>query len=375
MYCIEIWGKLSNIWVPTKWTFRWHETKINFSNFQLFLSRVMHMATRDTGSLWLIDEAPIEEITRALLPSKDQVVLHYFHHRHGMGETSSASRKALMKVALFWSCAGIPTTGVAQAGAKMSKLVKAFNDLKELWMYSMNTETSCGWDFQGRPPRNLRPRTLLFSPVQWADVKAKEKVFLRSQRGIIEGWNWPHESKKVKLVKRRTLLNWLQEREDTNSAKLTGKAEILSQNSSSPVSTTSSPSRKFQSLKKLSPRIFVKEFDLISTRDRKKLSVRAASNVNVRSYLSSSWNRHREYGGLERPAHRARIAGRKQAVKKSWNCGTRRYSRGWSCNENCFRLSLAIRRTASPSHSQRKITQSSFLTDTNVGCSGLAPSV
>ncbi|KAG0728126.1 hypothetical protein GWK47_033142 [Chionoecetes opilio] len=49
-----------------------------------------------------------------------------------MGKTASGSRKAVVEEVLpFWSRAGIPTTTVIHAGTKLSKLVKAYNDLKK----------------------------------------------------------------------------------------------------------------------------------------------------------------------------------------------------------------------------------------------------
>ncbi|KAG0711002.1 hypothetical protein GWK47_021646 [Chionoecetes opilio] len=86
------------------------------------------MATRAASNLWLINKAPIDEITGARLPSKEQVL----HHHREMGKTASGSRKAVVEEVLpFWSRAGIPTTTVIHAGTKLSKLVKAYNDLKK----------------------------------------------------------------------------------------------------------------------------------------------------------------------------------------------------------------------------------------------------
>ncbi|KAG0710354.1 hypothetical protein GWK47_022985 [Chionoecetes opilio] len=83
-------------------------------------------------NLWLIDKAPIDEITGARLPSKEQVLLRYYHHHREMRKTASGSRKAVVEEVLpFWSRAGIPTTTVIHAGRKLSKLVKAYNDLKK----------------------------------------------------------------------------------------------------------------------------------------------------------------------------------------------------------------------------------------------------
>ncbi|KAG0714202.1 hypothetical protein GWK47_014556 [Chionoecetes opilio] len=41
---------------------------------------VINMATRAASNLWMIDKAPIDEFTGARLPSKEQVLLRYYHH-------------------------------------------------------------------------------------------------------------------------------------------------------------------------------------------------------------------------------------------------------------------------------------------------------
>ncbi|KAG0705274.1 hypothetical protein GWK47_024518 [Chionoecetes opilio] len=59
-------------------------------------------------------------------------LLPRYHHHREMGKTASGSRKAVVEEVLpFWSRAGIPTTTVIHAGTKLSKLVKAYNDLKK----------------------------------------------------------------------------------------------------------------------------------------------------------------------------------------------------------------------------------------------------
>ncbi|KAG0726267.1 hypothetical protein GWK47_036965 [Chionoecetes opilio] len=57
------------------------------------------------------------------------------------------------------------------------------------------------------------------------------------------------------------------------------------------------------------------------------------------------------------------LRGESKPPRRSWNCGTRRYLRGWSCigTENSSRPSLAIRRTTSPSSSQGKDDAELFL--------------
>ncbi|KAG0699629.1 hypothetical protein GWK47_025770 [Chionoecetes opilio] len=146
------------------------------------------MATRAASNLWLIDKAPIDEITGARLPSKEQVLLRYYHHHREMGKTASGSRKAV--VLPFWSRAGIPTTTVIHAGTKLSKLVKAYNDLKKNKNKDRPKHRMDEEIFKG----DLQEIFDLAhsSSLQRADMKDEDKEFLRSQRedrGIIHGWN------------------------------------------------------------------------------------------------------------------------------------------------------------------------------------------
>ncbi|KAG0723762.1 hypothetical protein GWK47_042002 [Chionoecetes opilio] len=138
------------------------------------------MATRAASNLWLIDKAPIDEITGARLPSKEQVLLRYYHHHREMGKTASGSRKAVVEEVLpFWSRAGIPTTTVIHAGTKLSKLVRRT-------MTSRRTRTR---QAENRMDEEIFKGDLqeIFdlahsSSLQRADVKDEDKEFLRSQR-------------------------------------------------------------------------------------------------------------------------------------------------------------------------------------------------
>ncbi|KAG0717108.1 hypothetical protein GWK47_055116 [Chionoecetes opilio] len=176
-------------------------------------------------------------------------------------------------------------------------------------------------------------------------------------------------AKKVeKQVERGTRLKRLREREDSDIARLTERAEIPSQSSSSsssPVSTTSSPARGSRSQRKKlkqSPSISVKDLNLISTWDREKLSVRQATSTFAATaqFLEGTL---RSMAVSKSTVHEHELRGESKPPRRSWNCGTRRYLRGWSCmeTENSSRPSLAIRRTASPSSSTGKMTPSSFL--------------
>ncbi|KAG0728425.1 hypothetical protein GWK47_032480 [Chionoecetes opilio] len=91
------------------------------------------MATRAASNLWLIDKAPIDEITGARLPSKEQVLLRYYHHHlhREMGKTASGSRRRWWRRFSPSGRAGRDSdTTVIHAGTKLSKLVKAYNDLR-----------------------------------------------------------------------------------------------------------------------------------------------------------------------------------------------------------------------------------------------------
>ncbi|KAG0720236.1 hypothetical protein GWK47_048928 [Chionoecetes opilio] len=233
------------------------------------------MATRAASNLWLIDKAPIDEITGAQLPSKEQVLLRYYHHHREMGKTASGSRKAVVEVLLFWSRAEIPTTTVIHAGTKLSKLVKAYNDLKKNKNKDRPKHRMDEEIFKGDLQEIF---DLAHSSLQRADVKDEDKEFLRSQRedrgeSSMAGIDLVTAKKVEKQVERGTRLKRLQEREDSDIARLTERAEIPSQSSSSsssPVSTTSSPARGSRSQRKKlkqSPSISVKDLNLISTWD------------------------------------------------------------------------------------------------------------
>ncbi|KAG0719245.1 hypothetical protein GWK47_050879 [Chionoecetes opilio] len=215
------------------------------------------MATRAASNLWLIDKAPIDEITGARLPSKEQVLLRYYHHHREMGKTASGSRKAVVEEVLpFWSRAGIPTTTVIHAGTKLSKLVKAYNDFKKNKNKDRPKHRMDEEIFKG----DLQEIFDLAhsSSLQRADVKDEDKEFLRSQRedrgeSSMAGIDLVTAKKVEKQVERGTRLKRLRKREDSDIARLTERAEIPSQSSSSsssPVSTTSSPAHGSRSQRK-----------------------------------------------------------------------------------------------------------------------------
>ncbi|KAG0713611.1 hypothetical protein GWK47_015836 [Chionoecetes opilio] len=186
------------------------------------------MATRAASNLWLIDKAPIDESTGARLPSKEQVLLRYYHHHREMGKMASGSRKAVVEVLPFWSRAGIKTITVIHAGTKLSKLVKAYNDLKknknkDRPKHRMDEEIFKG-DLQ--EIFNLAHS----SSLQRADVKDEDKEFLRSQRedrgeSSMAGIDLVTAKKVEKQVERGTRLKRLREREDSDIARLTEKGE------------------------------------------------------------------------------------------------------------------------------------------------------
>ncbi|KAG0724873.1 hypothetical protein GWK47_039711 [Chionoecetes opilio] len=282
------------------------------------------MATRAASNLWLIDKAPIDEITGARLPSKEQVLLCYYHHHREMGKTVSGSRKAVVEEVLpFWSSAGIQTTTVIHAGTKLSKLVKAYNDLKKNKNKDRPKHRMDEEIFKGDLQEIF---DLAYSSLQRADVKDEDKEFLRSQRedrgeSSMAGIDLVTVKKVEKQVERGTRLKRLREREDSDIARLTERAEIPSQSSSSsssPVSTTSSPARGSRSQRKKlkqSPSISVKDLNLISTWDREKLSVWQATST----FAATAQVLEMDIGSMavsKSTVHRARIAGREQAAEK-----------------------------------------------------------
>ncbi|KAG0722968.1 hypothetical protein GWK47_043521 [Chionoecetes opilio] len=242
-----------------------------------------------------------------------------------MGKTASGSRKAVVEEVLpFWSRAGIPTTTVIHAGTKLSKLVKAYSDLKKNKNKDRPKHRMDEEIFKG----DLQEIFDLAhsSSLQRADVKDEDKEFLRSQRedrgeSSMAGIALVTAKKVEKQVERGTRLKRLREREDSDIARLTERTEIPSQSSSSsssPVSTTSSPARGSRSQRKKlkqSPSISVKDLNLISTWDREKLSVRQATST----FAATTQVLGMDIGSMavsKSTVHRARIAGREQAAEK-----------------------------------------------------------
>ncbi|KAG0711437.1 hypothetical protein GWK47_020605 [Chionoecetes opilio] len=242
-----------------------------------------------------------------------------------MGKMASGSRKAVVEEVLpFWSRAGIPTTTVIRAGTKLSKLVKAYNDLKKNKNKDRPKHRMDEEIFKG----DLQEIFDLAhsSSLQRADVMDEDKEFLRSQRedrgeSSMAGIDLVIAKKVEKQVERGTRLKRLREREDSDIARLSERAEIPSQSSSSsssPVSTTSSPARGSRSQKKKlkqSPSISVKDLNLISTWDREKLSVRQATST----FAATAQVLGMDIGSMsvsKSTVHRARIAGREQAAEK-----------------------------------------------------------
>ncbi|KAG0727484.1 hypothetical protein GWK47_034566 [Chionoecetes opilio] len=245
-------------------------------------------------------------------------------HRE-MGKTRAREQEGGGEEVLpFWSRARIPTTTVIHAGTKLSKLVKAYNDLKK----NKNKD---------RPKHRMDEEIFkgdvqeIFdlahsSSLQRADVTDEDKEFLRSQRedrgeSSMAGIDLVTAKKVEKQVERGTRLKRLREREDSDIARLTARAEIPSKSSSSsssPVSTTSSPARGSRSQRKKlkqSPSISVKDLNLISTWDREKLSVRQATST----FAATPQVLGMDIGSMavsKSTVHRARIAGREQAAEK-----------------------------------------------------------
>ena len=83
-------------------------------------------------NLWLLDKAPIETITGARLPSKEQVLLRYYELHRELKQTVSVSVKGVIQeVMVFWERSGIPTTRCVHAQTKLKKLVESYERPKK----------------------------------------------------------------------------------------------------------------------------------------------------------------------------------------------------------------------------------------------------
>ncbi|KAG0693193.1 hypothetical protein GWK47_027599 [Chionoecetes opilio] len=109
------------------------------------------------------------------LPSKEQVLLRYSPPPPGEGEDGERGVWGVIRRAR------IPTTTVIHAGTKLSKLVKAYNDLKKkkgtkgqakniVWMRRFSKE----------PSKKSSTRTSLSPPTARRE-RTEDKEFLRSQ--------------------------------------------------------------------------------------------------------------------------------------------------------------------------------------------------
>ncbi|KAG0693174.1 hypothetical protein GWK47_027600 [Chionoecetes opilio] len=250
-----------------------------------------------------------------------------------MGKTASGSRKAV--VLPFWSSAGIPTTTVIHAGTKLSKLEKAYNDLKK----NKNKD---------RPKHRMMRR---FSKETSKKSSTSHTLLSPTGRHEGRGQGVPTESerrpgnhpwleltlvtaKKVeKHFERGTLLKQLRERETATFARLTERAKSQAKAVAAAQSCVerhhprARGSRSQRKKLKLSPSISVKGFNLISTWDRKncgcgKQRKRSQLPLKFLEWTLGVW-RSRRARSIEHE-----LRGESSRRKRSWNCGTRRYLRG-----------------------------------------------
>ncbi|KAG0722559.1 hypothetical protein GWK47_044286 [Chionoecetes opilio] len=207
-----------------------------------------------------------------------------------MGKTASGSRRAVVEEVLpFWSRAGIPTTTVIHASTKLSKLVKAYNDLKKNKNKDRPKHRMDEEIFKG----DLQEIFDLAhsSSLQWADVKDKDKEFLRSQRedrgeSSMAGIDLVTAKKVEKQVERGKSTQAAPGKVKTAIfSRVTERAEIPSQSSSSSsilCRRRPSPARGSRSQRKKlkqSPSISVKDLNLISTWGEKKFFGAASTST------------------------------------------------------------------------------------------------
>lgn len=305
-----------------------------FQTYQYIILNLfcVKMATRAQTNLWLLDKTPIEEITGARLPSKEQVLLRYYYLHRDMKKTISASAKdVIQEVMGFWERAQIPTTTFAHAQTKLKKLVESYDKLKK---------TKNMLSDRHRMQEDIFKRDLedIFdiahsTALECPDVLDVDKEFLRRQREdrsetSMSGVDMVLAKKQERSIQRQDRQMRFRQRASVDANKLTEKAQMPSESSSesSSPSTTSSPDRYSQSLPKRteqSPsryststtpvRAAVRDVNLISTWDREKLSVRqaAASFSATAQSLGVDIN---TISVSKSTVHRARISGRKECV-------------------------------------------------------------
>ena len=91
----------------------------------------MAMATRSSASVWLIGY-PDETISGCRLPSKGQVLKHFFYHHTILNKTKSNSASSVIDTVLdFWNAANIPTSTVCYSKKKLIGLVDQYEKLKK----------------------------------------------------------------------------------------------------------------------------------------------------------------------------------------------------------------------------------------------------
>jgi hypothetical protein len=87
--------------------------------------------TRSSAFVWLIGH-PEETITGCRLPSKGQVLRHFFYHHTILHKTKSDSASAVVDSVLgFWGSANVPASTVCYCKKKVLGLVEQYEKLKK----------------------------------------------------------------------------------------------------------------------------------------------------------------------------------------------------------------------------------------------------
>ena len=294
------------------------------------------MATRSEKNLWLLNKSPIETITGARLPSKEQVLLRYYQLHRELKQTVSASTKeVIQEVMVFWEQSGIPTTTCVHAQTKLKKLVEAYERLKK-------TKNMVGDRHRMREDIFKGDLEEIFdiahsTALERTDVLDIDKEFLRRQRedrsgASLGGVDVVFAKKKERTTQRQDRQVRLRQRASADATKLMEKSQISfdsSSESNSP-SSASSPDRYSPCLPKVrrtdqSPsrsstlvapvRKAVRDLNLISTWDRENLSVRQATACFSATAQSLGIDMN-TVSVSKSTVHRARTSGRKECAQK-----------------------------------------------------------
>jgi hypothetical protein len=110
------------------------------------------MSTRTSAAVWLIGH-PEEAITGCRLPSKGQVLRHFYYHHTILKKTKSDSASSVIESVLtFWASATVPISTFCYCKKMLLGLVEQYeklkkNRLKDSDSYRMNEDIFRG-DFE-----------------------------------------------------------------------------------------------------------------------------------------------------------------------------------------------------------------------------------